>query len=179
MSLLERRVLLTGRNLLMASLSWFGCSPEHSDSTRNAASSPSPAGIASTEGKSIAEMDKRLAYDQACAEIRWIGGSIERDENDPDRPAVTVLLDGPRISDKDLGHVERLVDLQRLSLRNTNISDAGLQHVRGLYELRWLYLSQTQVTDRGLGHLKELTKIQELGLQGTKVSDEGLGLLRR
>ena len=122
-------------------------------------------------------MDKRLAYDQACAEIRWIGGSVERDENDPKKPAVTILLDGARISDEDLSHVEKLVDLQRLSLRNSQISDAGLEHLRGLHELRWLYLSQTQVTDRGLGQLKELTKIQELGLQGTRLSDEGLGLL--
>ena len=178
MTELHRRSLVVAGNLLVASLSLFGCSLERSDSTRNAGYSPSAGAVTSADRKSTAEMDKRLAYDQACAEIRWIGGAVERDENDPQRPAVTVLLDGARISDKDLSHVEKLVDLQRLSLRNSQISDAGLEHLRGLHELGWLYLSQTQVTDRGLDQLKDLSKIQELGLQGTRISDEGLGFLR-
>lgn len=140
--------------------------------------SPRRAGVAATSArKTVAGVGYRSEDEQTIAHIRRIGGSVERDENDPNRPVVTAFLDGPLISDEDLVDLGRFVKLQRLSLLDSHISDAGLDHLMGLAELRWLYLSRTQVTDRGLGQLRGLTKIQELGLHRTRISDDGLAVL--
>jgi len=106
----------------------------------------------------------------------------------------------PKLTDKDLSHLGRLVGTRslRFSYQNTQITDAGtsclaklsnleilrlgtrgigdetLSHLAGLTELRELYLSGTDVTDAGLQHLGKLEKLRLLTLSNTKVSDKGL-----
>src|SRR3954451_11386236 len=121
-----RTILLIAGGLVSVSLSGHGCSPGRSD----------PAG-------EVANREDRPEYERAIARIRWAGGSVERDENAPGKPVLTVLLDGPRVTNEDLGHLASLVELQRLSLRETFITDDGLAHLKGLTQLRWLYLAGT------------------------------------
>ncbi len=163
--------------LLSASLSWYGCSPQQFDRTRETISPSRSEVDAASAREKIEGRNSHLEYERAISHIRWIGGSVERDENDPTRPVVTVFLNGPRISDDDLGYVSRFDKLQRLSLLDSHISAAGLGHLRGLAELRWLYLSRSQVTDSELLQLKGLTKIAELGLHRTRISDDGLAIV--
>ena len=51
------------------------------------------------------------------------------------------------------------------------MTDAGGEHLKGLIQLQQLSLDNTQVTDAGLEHLKGLTQLQTLFFDSTKVTD--------
>jgi hypothetical protein len=82
---------------------------------------------------------------KAIAEIENLGGRVKVDERSPGKPVVLVYLDG------------------------TKVTDAGLEHLNGLTQLRWLALNGTRVTDAGLAHLKGRSQLRELELWGTQV----------
>ena len=66
------------------------------------------------------------------------------------------------------------INLQWLSLWNTQVTANGLKHLGGLSQLQWLDLASTKVTDAGLEHLRDLTNLQTLDLGRTQVTDDGL-----
>ena len=78
------------------------------------------------------------------------------------------------ISDRDLAHLNRLPTLQVLWLNDTAISDAALVHIRGLADLRELHLRNTRVTDAGLPTLKNFGRLNELDLSNTPITDAGM-----
>ena len=90
-----------------------------------------------------------------------------------------VNLEGTKITDAGLVHLEPLTNLQELDLGSTEITDVGLVHLKGLTKLQTLDLGSTKITDAGLVHLKGLTKLEELGLRNTKVSDAGVKKLQQ
>jgi len=87
---------------------------------------------------------------------------------------VSINLDGKRITDKDLAHLECLTDLVELNLDRTPITDEGLEHLKRLKKLRCLLLIETHVTAAGLAQLEDLTELRVLDLSRTQVTDEGL-----
>ena len=89
--------------------------------------------------------------------------------------ATFVCISGPQITDAGLKHLERMPDLDALSLGgSTQITDAGMSHLIGLGNLRTLQIEGTQVTDAGLVHLAGMTKIEHLFLSGTHITGPGL-----
>jgi hypothetical protein len=66
---------------------------------------------------------------------------------------VGLNLDNTEIANIDLTLVERLTDLERLSLAGTDIDDDGLRHFKGLTKLRQLNLAKTKVTYTGISDL--------------------------
>lgn len=89
-----------------------------------------------------------------------------------------IILNGPKINDRDVAAVKRLTKLEILSLKSTNVTDAGLVHLTELTNLQFLCLFKSQFTDAGLEHLKRLTNLQTLDLGSTRVSDTGLENLK-
>ena len=86
-----------------------------------------------------------------------------------------VLTPGEDTRDKDLRHVQKLVQLQALYLATMmEISDEGVSHLAGLTKLEFLSLNQTKVTDDGLKYLAELVELRSLDLGGTEVRGPGL-----
>ncbi len=75
-------------------------------------------------------------------------------------------LDGAKITDAGLKHLERLPSLRVLTLSDTQVSDAGLEHLKCLADLRLLDLRGTDVTDAGLQHLRGLPELSTLRLTG-------------
>lgn len=116
--------------------------------------------------------------DAILARIKQLGGTVEFDDKNPNRPVVEVVLAGTEATDSTLAQLEAFPDLKRLVLDETKISDAGLVHLREFATLEQLYLSDTQVTNSGVRHLKGLTTLRELGLTSTKVDDNGLTHLK-
>ena len=101
---------------------------------------------------------RRVSPEKAIAEIKKLGGTVNRDLQDRRRPAIGVgFLMRRNIQDGDLAYLQALTQLQQLDLRESSITDAGLEHLRGLTRLEWVALQETHVTDAGLKHLGGLT----------------------
>jgi antitoxin (DNA-binding transcriptional repressor) of toxin-antitoxin stability system len=156
-----------------------------------------PAGQSSP---AMASSDER---DRAIAAIEKLGGRVEFQNDQPDKPVRLIYLLGDRITDKELALIKPLSDLQRLDLHdsittdeglrllgqmrrlealylwNTLITDAGLSHLRGLKHLHLLNLSGTKITDKGLEQVGQMTTLDMLRVDDTKVTDAGLGQLKQ
>jgi uncharacterized protein YjbI with pentapeptide repeats len=86
----------------------------------------------------------------------------------------TVSFSGAKISDADLGLLDRFSKVYGLYLDHTAITSAGLEVVKTRTELRFLSLRGTGTSDAGLKELQGLVNLQKLNLRGTKVTDAGL-----
>ncbi len=85
-----------------------------------------------------------------------------------------VVLDGPKITDREMQYLDDVSGIQWLHLIGSNITDAGLAHVKHLKQLEILDLTYTHITDAGLVHVKDLPQLQQLFLSFTQVSEAGL-----
>ncbi len=63
---------------------------------------------------------------KAIAEIEKLGGKVTVDEKSPGKPAISVDLTGPQVTDTALIHLKGLTNLQSLELWHTKVTDAGL-----------------------------------------------------
>lgn len=89
----------------------------------------------------------------AVALIQKLGGQAQGVEN-----RITDVTLGAGTTDGDLSrvreHLERLRDLEVLSLRHANITDTGLEHLYGLGQLKRLLLDETNVSHTGVAELR-------------------------
>jgi Leucine Rich repeat len=118
-----------------------------------------------------------VEQDQVIAEIERLGGSIERDENDPANPVVGVQLSGIHATDRALKHIGRLANLRTIDLAFSLVTDTALVYLRGLAYLQKLDLTNALITDAGLRHLERRSGLLWLNLSSTDVTDTGLGRL--
>jgi len=138
---------------------------------------------------------------KAIAIIEKFGGRVVRDEKDPERAVVEVVLQGtdadngalqalrafPKLKKLNLSRctkidnpgLEWIEDLKELQVLNcgycSHISDGGMESIGKLTNLEELVLDQTQTTDLGLAKLKNLKKLKRLSLNGAMLAS-GLGL---
>jgi hypothetical protein len=106
-----------------------------------------------------------------------------------------------QLTDDDLIHIGKLLNLKRLALMETAIAGEGLIHLAGLQQvsildlqgspiqdgtvthlaemqsLSYLDLSATQITDASCATLARLTSLRNLQLKQTAITDEGLAQL--
>ena len=131
-------------------------------------------GQASPAGKS-----EVLSKEALVKRIKELGGTVEFDEENPDKPVTAVKFIRRGDTNAELKYLKGLTNLQTLDLNFSYVTDAGLKHLKGLTNLQTLYLSRTSITDAGLGHLQEITSLQDLRLDATDVTDEGAEELRK
>lgn len=82
------------------------------------------------------------------------------------------------ITDAGLSHLSGLVELQSLSLAETNIDGSGLRHLKGLSKLKSLDLAGTKLIDKHMVHLEQLGSLESLRLASCKqITDRGLASL--
>lgn len=81
-------------------------------------------------------------------------------------------------SDTEMIRLKDMLDLEVLSLENSQVTDVGLKHLSELSSLEHLNLNGTDITDNGLAHLKKLTNLKSLALSGTKVTSAGLSNIK-
>jgi serine/threonine protein kinase len=111
--------------------------------------------------------------------IRTGAGEREVKSSREALPAVFQLkrvnLTGRLITDRELGYLNNLPDLDYLSLKGTPITDAGLKgNLQGLPNLTQLELGGTRITDASLACLVRLPKLHSLWLDQTRVGDEAM-----
>jgi hypothetical protein len=88
-----------------------------------------------------------------------------------------LTLADTKLTDRGLDHVQRLTSLRALVLTSTSVSDAGIARIENMPQLEGLGLIDTAVTDAGLERLKVLVHLKDLGLTSTSVTDVGLAHL--
>ncbi len=110
------------------------------------------------------------------ARIEDLGGTVMRENQQPDGPVVSVdLSDNQKLKDDDLKLLSSFPDLRELHLHGTTITDAGLKHLAGLTNLTYLGLIGAEnITDEGLKELVGLQKLEELRIGNTGITDAGL-----
>jgi hypothetical protein len=100
------------------------------------------------------------------------GADIERLQRLPDLQLVS--LSGGRVDEQALDEMTSLTSLQGLYLHQTNIDDNALAKLVELEELETLALTDAVITDAGLLRLHSLGRLQTLNLGHTQVSEEGV-----
>jgi hypothetical protein len=108
-------------------------------------------------------------------QVTWFGKLLR---NDFLVQVFYVGLDGERVHDAALVHLEELNDVSVLSLQGTSVTDAGLVHLRGLKGLKVLFLDRSKITGKGLINLQHLRALWFLDLSGTQITDRELENLR-
>jgi serine/threonine protein kinase len=117
-----------------------------------------------------------------------IGGSITIRDGDTERelkstkatlPARFLLkrinLADRQITDREMGYLNNLPDLDYLSLKGTPISDAALNaNLEGLPKLTQLELGNTNLTNEALACLKRLPKVHSVWLDHSRFGDSGM-----
>ncbi len=78
---------------------------------------------------------------RAIAAIEKLGGEIEVDEKQLNKPVIHVYLSLKEISDADLVHLKEFKDLRNVSLAWVNVTDAGVIHLKEIRSVQTLFLS--------------------------------------
>jgi hypothetical protein len=91
--------------------------------------------------------------------------------------AIRVLKGG--LTDKGLGYIQMLPDIEVLIVYSAKVTDEGLKAVGKLSTLTKLDLAGPRVTSKGLAYLTDLGQLKELYLQGADVRDEDLQPLKK
>jgi hypothetical protein len=95
------------------------------------------------------------------------------------RPLHRVLLDGSKVTNAGLAHLQAIEELEWISVCDTAVTDAGLANLRGHPGLRMVHFRRCKVTDTGMGYLKDLPKLVHVNCAETQVTDAGADALRR
>jgi internalin A len=116
--------------------------------------------------------------EEAAKAIEKVGGRASIDDKLPGKPVVYVSLEGKKIDDTVMKHLEAFPELRTLEVQECPITDEGVRSVRGLKRLQTVRFRFIHgITDKGAESLKDLTNVEWLELDSTKVTDEGLQYL--
>lgn len=89
----------------------------------------------------------------------------------------TLELEGCRLTDDDLEHLQPLRNLESLTIRNIPITDEGLRALTGLTKLRELNLNHTKVEGTGAGALPP--GVVGLNLVFSEVTEQGVAAIAK
>lgn len=130
------------------------------------ASSEKPAPTKEQAPKSATEVE---------AAIKKLGGSVQHENFDDKKPIVEVRFDGVKLTNDDLAVLEDLLPLKKLYLENNErITADGFKHLQKLTNLEVLSISRNKLTDDGLAKIKGFKKLTKLFLTTNQISDKGL-----
>lgn len=113
----------------------------------------------------------------ALALIEKHGGTVKRDDTQPNQPVVEVNVWTTNFTDDDLKGLAGLTNVRKLRFAGTRITGHGFKDLLELEHLTELDVSQTLVDDEGLKVIARLSRLRVLGLRATKVTDPGLQVL--
>ena len=120
------------------------------------------------------------AEDAAVKAVEKLGGSVARDDTDPNRPVVAVSFVAVPVTDRELKCLAPLKRLKTLDLAVClGVTDAGLKELATLKRLQELNLSYTGATDAGLKRLEKLKGLLRLNLRGDRVTADGVAALQK
>jgi internalin A len=107
--------------------------------------------------------------------VEKLGGTIKRDDKQPDKPVIEVsLVFTKETTDADLKTLKELKQLKTLLITGPQVTDAGLKELKELKQLTQLDLLLDKMTDAGLKELKELKQLTRLDLSDTQMTDAGV-----
>lgn len=96
--------------------------------------------------------NRRLEYERrqaAMEKVKELGGTVEIDEEKPERATLTVSLMDCNVGDAELRFLKDLHGLDTLDLRGTKINGEGLICLKDMASVRRLWLHHCPITDAG------------------------------
>ena len=84
----------------------------------------------------------------------------------------------PQITSAGMPHLSGLVELEELSLKESQLTDAGVVHLAKLQNLRKLNLSETKITDEAIPYLLKLKNLRSFDVDGTGMTEETVKFLQ-
>jgi hypothetical protein len=130
----------------------------------------------------IAALQTTLPADEVEATAAIVdarGGSVSRDESQPSRPVVGVIL-ANGFSDDDLALLGAFPDLRELGLYSPEITSRGIRQLRqATPHLKALRIANSPLGSNGFREIVELRELTKLSLTGAMLSGEDLAELPR
>ena len=109
------------------------------------------------------------------AKIEELGGFVSVDEDAPDQPITSLMLQDSNISDAScLRLLREMPDLKQLNMRHVLVGDILAEQLPNWTELTYVSLGDSRVTDSGVAHLSKLQHLTELSLESTRITDAAL-----
>lgn len=92
---------------------------------------------------------------EAMMRLRDLGAKVNLDNG-----GYEVDFRDTAVEDADLALLKQIPHLRNVNLQGTRITDAGIEHVQGIETLEFLYLQRTMVTPAKASELKRLLKAE-------------------
>jgi hypothetical protein len=118
-----------------------------------------------------------LGGPSVAAEIKKLGGKIERLKWLKDKIAFKVDLQGTKTTDADLMRISKMKGISLLDLSFTQVTDKGITALVNNRNLVELSLAGTKVTDKAIEYLRQVHDLNTINLAQTAVTDKGISLL--
>ncbi|WDE99253.1 hypothetical protein PQO03_15565 [Lentisphaera profundi] len=81
------------------------------------------------------------------------------------------------LDDKDVAPLEKMTQLEYLSLHSNDITTASIQYLRTLKKLKWLYLKGVKIAPEDCQYIAGLSSLKELSLTFTRLDERHLNIL--
>lgn len=122
-----------------------------------------------TEGKQTKNWEQKSVADL----IKQLGGRVFVDTKYVSFPVVSIELNDAQFPGEKLALLQKLPQLNSLSLARSSVTDDDLKHLARCQNLKRLWLNGTKVSDAGLVHVAKLGNLEDLYLEGTLVTKTG------
>ena len=87
---------------------------------------------------------------EAMSKLQALGARINSK-----RGGYEVELDETTVADRDLVHLQKIVNLKNVDLTGTRITDAGLEYLKPIKSLEYVILTRTTVTPEAVDELRK------------------------
>jgi Leucine-rich repeat (LRR) protein len=81
------------------------------------------------------------------------------------------------LDDLDIAPLEKMTQLEYLSLHSNEITTASIKHLRTLKKLKWLFLKEVDITPEDCRHIAGLNSLRELSLTFMTLDSRHLKIL--
>ncbi|MHB1036255.1 MAG: leucine-rich repeat domain-containing protein, partial [Pirellulales bacterium] len=125
-------------------------------------------------------LEEFLVDPSTCIDLHQSGATnstLNRAVVDYEKVRTVSLRGNPQITNGALDTIQRMPNLEQLSLKGCDITDRGLSQLTGLSKLKSLDLSRTAVSDQGMLAIAKMRQLAELELDGTQIGDAGVSHL--
>lgn len=126
--------------------------------------------------KEAQQIDGKISnQEETLSFIERIGGKIIRDQKDPEKPVIGVILrDCDQVTDASIANLKSLHNIQMLDIVGTKVTDDGLSFLKNFPQLQMLFIGNSGFTNNGIAYLKNFPNLYSLMIGGSNINDTTL-----
>ena len=124
--------------------------------------------------KNIGNMKKiKLLSVASCPQIKGSGLAYVAQS----KSIIHLHLPHQYLDDKDVAPLEKMIQIEYLSLHSNEITTAAIKHFRNMKKLTWLFLKEVDVAVEDCHYIADLSSLRELSLTFMKLDGRHLKIL--